>query len=261
MSEFQFLDDGTTEAQNRLGVSFLFAQSQPGKATTGVLNGLAVTQNTTAGPAVLVAPGACVSQDTVTAGVAELVNDTTKTLDVLTANPMGATPRNDLVCFDPATKSVRLIVGTPNASPSDPTLPTGAVPLARIRNAGSATTVPTSAIDDLRTFTGLFGVPTSLPFAQAAGQVPGFSAGSHAAGGVVTSAATFPVGRFTQPPRVQVTISTAPGGSGYLVARAISITATGFTIAIYNVGSTSASYSSVNVDWQAVQMTSSNASG
>jgi hypothetical protein len=102
-------------------------------------------------------------QDSVLSGVAMLVNDSQKTLDVLTANPMGGTPRNDLVVFDSATVSggtggLRVIVGVPNTVPSYPTCPATAIRLFGIRNLASATTVPTSALEDLRTPTSLFGV-------------------------------------------------------------------------------------------------------
>lgn len=212
MTEFQYLDEGNSEAQLRLATSFLLAQSSLGKAATGVLAGLDVTQTSTASASVLVAAGACVTQDTVAAGVALLVNDTSKTLDVLTANPMGATPRNDLVCFDPATKSIRLIVGTPNASPTDPTMPTAAVPLARIRNAASATSVPTSAIDNLRVFTSLLpdsgklSVTSSLAGLRVHRQV--YPGGSTDANGFITvnHAAGF------TPTLVQI-VPTAPGSS------------------------------------------------
>lgn len=155
MSEFQYLDGGNDEAQDRLATSFLFAQDSTGLVTDGVLTGLAVAQTGTASASVLIAAGAGIVQDTVLNGVALMVNDTQKTLDVLTAWPMGGTPRNDLVVFDSATKTIRPIQGTPNAVPTDPAVPSTAFPLARLRHAASATTVPTSAIDDLRTFTTL----------------------------------------------------------------------------------------------------------
>lgn len=261
MTEFQYLDEGNTEAMDRLASAFLFAQSQAGKAAVGVLNGLQVTQNTTAGPAVLVAAGAGVTQDTVTNGVAMMVNDTQKTLNILTGNPMGATPRNDLVVFDAGTKTIRAVIGTPNASPSDPSLPANSIPLARVRNAASATTIPTSAIDDLRAFTTLYGVPPNIPFAQSAGVQTGFSAGSHAAGGVVSTSVSFPAGRFSQAPLVTVSLSTAPSGSAYLVARVGSVTTSGFTMQIYNTGTAAASYTGVSVNWAAIQMTAAAAAG
>lgn len=155
MSEFEYLNGGNSEAQDKMATSYLLAQVSQGKAVTAVLSGLAVTQTGTASANVLVAAGAGVVQASTTDGASIMVNDTQKTLDVLTANPMGGLPRNDIVVFDQATFSIRVVVGTPNASPTDPTVPTSAFPLARLRHAASATTVPTAKIDDLRTYTSL----------------------------------------------------------------------------------------------------------
>lgn len=157
MSEFEFHNQANDEAQQKKSTAFLFKQDSVGLATDGVLTGLGVTQTGTASANVLVASGAGVVQDTVGNGASLMVNDTQKTLDVLTANPMGGTPRNDIVAFDSATTSIRVIVGTPNAVPTDPTVPNTAFPLARLRHAASATTVPTAKIDDLRVTTYLFG--------------------------------------------------------------------------------------------------------
>ena len=146
---------GMSEAQLRQWTAYQFAQDSTGLATDGVLTGLGVTQTATASASVLVAKGAGIVQTTVLAGAIPLVLDTDLTLDVLTANPVGGLARNDLVVFDSATITgggggVRVIVGTPNASPTDPTLPSSAIPLARLRHAASATTVPTAKIDNLR---------------------------------------------------------------------------------------------------------------
>jgi hypothetical protein len=78
---------------------------------------------------------------------------------------MGALPRNDLVIFNVDTAAVEVVIGTPNASPTDPTVSANHIKLARIRNAGNATTIPSSAIDDLRVFTtlnGASGTPVTL---------------------------------------------------------------------------------------------------
>jgi hypothetical protein len=173
VTEFILHKAGNTEAQQKKAMAFLLSQASAGLATTGVLTGLGVTQTGTASADVLVAAGSGVSQDTVGNGASVLVNDTQKTLDVLTANPMGATPRNDIVVFDSATTSIRNIVGTPNAVPTDPTVPTTAIPLARLRHAASATTVPTAKIDSLIVKTSAFGgadennVIRGVPFAGA----------------------------------------------------------------------------------------------
>jgi hypothetical protein len=155
VSVIELHNAGNTEAQQKEALAYLLAQSAPGKAATGVLSGLVVSQTATASGSVLVAAGGAVAQAAVLDGASVLVNDSTATLDVFTANPMGSLPRNDVVVFDAATLSVRVVVGTPNATPTDPTVPTSAVKLARLRNAANATTIPTSAIDDLRTYTAL----------------------------------------------------------------------------------------------------------
>jgi hypothetical protein len=173
VTEFILHKAGNTEAQQKKAMAFLLSQASAGLAATGVLTGLGVTQTGTASADVLVAAGSGVSQDTVGNGASVLVNDTQKTLDILTANPMGATPRNDIVVFDSATTSISNIVGTPNAVPTDPTVPSTAIPLARLRHAASATTVPTAKIDSLITKTSLFGganesnVIRGVPFAGA----------------------------------------------------------------------------------------------
>lgn len=165
MTQFIYHDAGAQEAQQMLAMSFLLAQDSPGLATDGVLSGLSVAQTTTASAAVSVAKGAGVAQSSVLLGAQMMVLDTDLTsFDVLTANPLGALPRNDLIVFDAATISgspgamtggIRVVVGTPNASPTDPAVPATAVALARLRHAASATTIPAAKIDDLRVFTSL----------------------------------------------------------------------------------------------------------
>lgn len=164
MSQFEYLNQGNQEAQDKLATAFLLAQSSTGKATTGVLSGLGVTQTATASGSVSIAAGAGVAQAAVLDGASILVNDTALTLDVLTANPVGTLPRNDVVVFDAATTSIRVIIGSPNATPGDPTVPASAIKLARLRQIASgqpnAGTIPTANIDDWRTYTNLFGVVT-----------------------------------------------------------------------------------------------------
>lgn len=173
MTEFIRDKAGASEAQQKKALAYLFAQDSTGLATDGVLAGLQVSQTGTASASVLVGAGAGVSQDTVGNGASLLVSDSQKTLDILTANPMGATPRNDIVVFDSATSSIRVIVGTPNAVPTDPTVPATAVALARLRHAASATTVPTAKIDDLRVFTSIFGTyPKPAAYTSVGGGAP-----------------------------------------------------------------------------------------
>lgn len=183
MAEFERDNAGNSEAQQKQALAYLFAQSSPGVAATGVLAGLAVSQTTTASGSVLVAPGAAVVQASATAGVSELVNDTAKTLDVLTENPVGALPRNDVVVFDAAIPGLRAIVGSPNATPADPTVPATTVALARLRHAADATTIPAAKIDQLHVATSLAGAgdrfhPDVITGATAAaGATVGVSAG------------------------------------------------------------------------------------
>lgn len=156
MTEFQYLDGGNTEAQDRLATSFLFKQSAtPGKAAPGVLSGLDVAQTATASGSVQIGAGACVVQGSLVEGVALLVNDTLKSLDVLTANPVGSLPRYDVVAFDSLAKAITLIVGAANASPTDPTVPSTALALARLRHTANATTIPNDHIDKLAQYTTL----------------------------------------------------------------------------------------------------------
>lgn len=164
MSEFQYLDGGNSEAQDRLASSFLLAQDSVGLASDGVLAGLVVSQQTTASKFVDVAVGAAVVQDSVSNGVALMVNDGVKAVDVLQTDVAESNPRNDLIVFDSATKTVRKIKGTANVTPTDPAVPATACKLARVR-VKSATTyagnevVAAADIDNLITKTRLFGVP------------------------------------------------------------------------------------------------------
>lgn len=157
MTVYEYHNAGNSEAQQRGSLAFLLEQAATGKARTGVLTGLLVAQTTTASASVTVATGAAVAQASTLDGASLLPSDSPITLDVLGANPMGGVPRNDIVVLDQATMSVRVIVGTPNAVPTDPAVPTSAAPLARLRHAASATTVPAAKIDDLRVKVSLFG--------------------------------------------------------------------------------------------------------
>ena len=162
MTEFEFNRAGNSEAQQKLGTSFLFAQASVGRAEPGVLAGLAVAQTTTASGAVTIGAGSGVVQASVLAGASVLVNDTVKTLTILTAHPVGSLPRNDIIVFDSVTATLTVIVGTPNATPTDPTVPNTVLPLARLRQDAFATTIPAANIDDLRVYTGLRGTPIQV---------------------------------------------------------------------------------------------------
>jgi len=158
--EFQYLDGGNSEVQDMQAEAYLYASSgTTGIAATGVIEGLVVTQTSTASGSVLIAAGACVNQASLGQGASRLINPSQKTLDIFTANPVGGLPRNDIVVFDSVTKLISVIVGTPNATPTDPTVPATAVLLARLRNLASATTIPTAQIDNLIVATTLRGIP------------------------------------------------------------------------------------------------------
>jgi len=103
-----------------------------------------------------------------TAGASLLVCDTQKTLDIFTTNPMGGLARNDIVVFDSITASIIAITGTPNTTPTDPTVPNTAVKLARLRNIAGATAIDTAHIDNLIVATSLRGVVPVDPFAATA---------------------------------------------------------------------------------------------
>jgi len=161
------LHAGNSEAQDQESLSRLFAQNGL-LAAPGVLGGLVVSQNLTADGNVLIAAGSCVLQPTMTAGASLLVNDTTKTLNIFTANPVGGLARNDIVVFDSLVTAITVIVGTPNATPTDPTVPNTSLALARLRHAASAPNIPTAKIDQLQVPTALRGAP--VPVANQAGR-------------------------------------------------------------------------------------------
>lgn len=155
MTEWKTAAADETEAQFRQYLSHFYAQSAVGIAITGVLAGLAVSQTSTVSSSVVIGRGLAVSQTSLTAGAFPLPSNADKTLDVLGPSPMGALPRFDVIVFNPSSGQIEAVIGVPNASPVDPTLPTGAVPLARLRHTANATTIPTSRIDDLRVTTTL----------------------------------------------------------------------------------------------------------
>ena len=246
MPEFKVARRGESEAEFRQFLAYLF--SGP-----GVLSGLAVAQTTTASASVTVGAGLANVVRSTLAGSEPLINNAAKTLDVLTANPLGGVPRNDIVVFDADTSTIRAIIGTPNATPTDPTVPASAVRLARLRHVtANAGTIPSSAIDDLRPWARVGGGP----FASCAGSY------THTATIVPNSIAgpfpqTFPAGRFTVAP--SVTFGITEGSR--LTAYATSVTKDGFNLYLRNV---SASDSPGGVDianWQAVQMTPTTANG
>ena len=161
MAEFQYLHGLNSMVQDMQAEAYLYASSGTvGIAATGVIDGLVVTQALTANGTVLIGTGACINQASLGQGGSRLINPSQKTLDIFTANPMGGLPRNDIVVFDSITATILAIIGVPNATPTDPTVPATAVALARLRNLASATTIPTAQIDNLIVATTLRGVVT-----------------------------------------------------------------------------------------------------
>jgi hypothetical protein len=157
MTEWKTAAAGETEAQFRQFLSYLFAQASAGYASTGVVAGLAVAQTATASGSIVVGRGMAVVQPSLTAGGTPVVSNADKTVDVFTSSPMGALPRYDLVIFNSDSGTIEVVVGTPNASPTDPNVTANHVKLARLRHAANATTIPTSKIDDLRVMTHFYG--------------------------------------------------------------------------------------------------------
>ena len=158
MSEFKYLSAGEQEAQAKQADAYLFQQQvggAPGFAITGVMAGLGVTQTATASGSVVVGAGMGVVQSSVTAGVSRLVSNADKTLDVLVASPMGSLPRIDVVVLEQSSATIKVLVGTPNATPTAPAAAASELQLAQLNHAANATTVPASAITDVRTFTTL----------------------------------------------------------------------------------------------------------
>jgi len=167
MAEFERLHVGNSEGQEKQSIAFDFAQTATvGLAATGVLTGLVVNQTATASGSVVIGAGAGVVGSTVGAGASEAINPGDVTVNVFGANPVGGLPRNDIMVWDSTTKLFAVVVGTPNATPSDPSVSATQLKLGRLRHAASATTIPIAKIDDLRVLTGLRGV--TIPVASQA---------------------------------------------------------------------------------------------
>jgi len=250
--EFQYLDGGNSEVQDMQAEAYLYASSgTTGIAATGCITGLGVYQTTTASGSVDITVGACLNQASLGQGASRLINPSQKTLDIFTANPVGGLPRNDIVVFDSVTKLIAAIIGTPNATPTDPTVPATSVALARLRNLASATTIPTAQIDDLRVFTTLRGIPA---LTYTGSNVPAFATGVKAfvfAGGtILVQTVTFPAGRFTAAP--VVTATQCAGARVVVAALSTAPTATSVALVVMSVDG-SAITGTVNVHWIAIQ--------
>jgi len=248
--EFQYLDGGNSEVQDMQAEAYLYASSgTTGIAATGCITGLGVYQTTTASGSVDITVGACLNQASLGQGASRLINPSQKTLDIFTANPVGGLPRNDIVVFDSVTKLIAAIIGTPNATPTDPTVPATSVALARVRNLASATTIPTAQIDDLRVFTTLRGIPAPISVPTFATGVTAFAFGG---GNILSIAITFPAGRFTAVPVLTTGLGLTGAGDNMLTAHFVSLTAAGCTMIVATVDA-SAYTGTVNVNWTAIQ--------
>lgn len=155
MTFFEYHNAGSTEQAQMQATAFLLAQDTVGKAKNGVLSGLGVTQTPTATSSIIVGAGAGVIQAATLDGASIVGDVQDSVIDVLGPSPVVGNPRNDIVVADRATGSIRVIIGAAAAIPADPAVPSSAIPLARLSHAAGATTVPTTAITDLRVFTTL----------------------------------------------------------------------------------------------------------
>lgn len=79
---------------------------------------------------------------------ATIVNVAAQSTGTITA-PI-TNPRYDLVYVDRLTGAVGVVTGTEALSPTDPTLPAGKTPIARVRLATTTTSINNTLIDDLR---------------------------------------------------------------------------------------------------------------
>jgi hypothetical protein len=103
-----------------------------------------------------------------------------------------------------------------------------------------------------RTSADLMDLASGIPYGTSAGTISMTGNGATTR----TAAVTFPSGRFNRAPRVTATCRT----SNALMATSLSITSTGFTMNLRHVLDSTFT-TAHSADWQAIQMTSGNASG
>lgn len=253
--EFQYLNGGNSEVQDKQAEAYLYANSGvPGIAATGVIAGLEVTQTPTASGSVLIAIGACLNQASLGQGADRLINPSQKTLDIFTANPVGGLARRDIVVFDSVTSLIIAKIGTPNATPTDPTVAATEVALYRLRHTAGASAIPTANIDDLRVFTTLRGVGAAVSYASLTGVPAGIQQIQSGTTTVTTNgsgngAVIYPVA-FTS--GGTVVISPASGGGGFSSAIIGTPSLSQFTFSARNNTGAVMLSSSVAVAWIAV---------
>jgi hypothetical protein len=99
-----------------------------------------------------------------------------------------------------------------------------------------------------------------LPYLCAFGRSV-ITASGLATGTAATLAVTLPVGRFSFPPVMSATMSGISGGSAFVVPRVSGVTASGFSLSLFNAGATAATFTSQQVDWTATQMLTTTGGG
>ena len=154
MTVVKSLRTGEQEAEFRQLWSYLYEQVSTGKAKQGVVSGCAVSATSpSASGSVVIGTGLAIAQPTTGGGAFPFLVTAAETVDVFTTNPMQFVnnPRTDIVGIDQTTGAAAVLTGTPNAIPVAPTVPSTFIPLAQLRHAANATTIPASVIDDLRT--------------------------------------------------------------------------------------------------------------
>lgn len=110
----------------------------------------------------------------------------------------------------------------------------------------AAPALGTGALADVTKNTAAIAKLNAEPYIQA--DVLTTGALTIAAGKGVEVTGTFPVA-YSQPPTVVATLASQPGGSGSLTVRTRSQTTTGFVLQVWNLGTTSVTVNSVDVDW------------
>lgn len=239
-----------------------------GRVGVGSVTDLIVTANGTPNMTVHVAAGSVFvlgTENALTQGTYHCFNDADVVLTVAASSP--SNPRIDSVIARVKDQSysgsvnawnLEVVTGTPAASPVAPALPANCYELARLSVAANATSVAGGNITDQRLLALAVGAPGV--YAEAAGQAT-VSGTAIAPAAPAIVAVTLPVGRFTQVPLIQLTMSNGPGGSANLVPRSINATTAGFSVYVYNAGAAAATWANLKVDWSATQMTAASAAG
>lgn len=186
-------------------------------------------------------------QDTLNASNVVATNVSTQTLQATSSSSLGACSAQNLsVLAAIAAATANIANGVTAGSVST----TGAV------SSGSVSTGAVSA--STGSFSGALTHRGSIPVPrQAAGRATVNV--NNAFFGVV--GITFPIGRFTVAPIVNVTLQSAQGGSGSLSARALNVTAAGCDLYVYTGNNAVTTATGVSLGWHAIQMTDGSAAG